>query len=144
MESAKAFSKSANEKLEECEGKKQEGKGEDPKPVEKPKDEKPKPVPTFYQAKSPVELCASKLSQTLEELGETKVAKEEAEEELVACRGAISECGPEREQLKMMNQGLRMVLDQSEPKYRAEIAQLKDDVHDCHIQLAVTHNGKYC
>ena len=68
--------------------------------------------------------------------------KKEADQELLECRGVISECRSEREQLKMMNSGLRMVLDQSEPKYKAEIAQLKEDIHDCQVQLAVTHNGK--
>ena len=71
------------------------------------------------------------------------MAKEEGDEELLMCRGAVKECEPEREQLKMMNAGLRMVLDQSEPKYKSEIADLKNEVKGCQMQLGITTNGSY-
>ena len=71
------------------------------------------------------------------------MAKEEGDEELLVCRGVAKECEPEREQLKMMNSGLRMVLDQTEPKYKSEIADLKNEVKGCQMQLGITTNGSY-
>ena len=71
------------------------------------------------------------------------MAKEEGDEELLKCRGTVKECEPEREQLKMMNAGLRMVLDQTEPKYKSEIADLKNEVKECQMQLGITTNGSY-
>ena len=68
------------------------------------------------------------------------------EEELEECRQSAGACDAEREQLNMMNAGLRMVMQQSEPKYKEELQELEEENNACRVQLAVTTNGEthYC